>query len=75
MPWEGEIDLAHHVCASTLPDTIHAERAILTKVDGTRYLVKGKDADTMFVSANRSQDFVFASYNPGGEPFKLATCP
>ena len=75
VPWEEEIDLADHVCASTLPDTITAERAILTHIDGTRYLVKGKDADTMFVSSTHSQDFVFAHYNPVGNPFKLGTCP
>lgn len=75
VPWEGEVDFADHVCASTLPNRISAERATLTRIEGTRYLVRGKDADTMFVSAKRPQDFIFARYNPGGKPFELGKCP
>lgn len=74
VPWEGEIDFADHVCASTLPNRISAERATLTRIEGTRYLVQGKDADTMFVSENRPQDFIFARYSPGGRPFELGKC-
>ncbi len=74
VPWEAEIDFARYVCASTLPKRIVGERATLTRIEGTRYRVQGKDADTRFVSANRSQDFIFARYNPNGNPFELGTC-
>ncbi len=74
VPWETEIDFADYVCASSLPKVISPERATLEHLGGTRYKVSGK-AETKFVSANRSQDFIFARYNPNGRPFELGKCP
>ncbi|WP_313816474.1 hypothetical protein [Citricoccus sp.] len=74
LPWAAEVDLADHVCASTLPRTITAENAELTRISGTRYRLSGTGAYRL-IGNGHSQDFVFARYNPGGKPFQPGSCP
>lgn len=75
VPWEAELDLADHVCASSLPTPLGADRATLTSLGGTRYLLRGTvSADTRFVSAETPRDFVFLRYNPGGQPWQAGSC-
>jgi hypothetical protein len=75
LPWEVEVDLADYVCAPTLPNKITAENAELTRISGTRYLLSGTGHYTRLVGNGHSQNFVFARYSPGGQPFQLGTCP
>lgn len=75
VPWEAEIDLADYVCAATLPATLTPENATLTRIDGTRYLLRGVTTSaTRFVSAEQSRDFVFARFNPNGQPYQPGMC-
>ncbi|MEW1979583.1 hypothetical protein AB0333_01465 [Citricoccus sp. NPDC079358] len=74
LPWEVDVDLADHVCASTLPNKITAENAELVRISGTRYRLSGTGAYRL-VGNGHSQDFVFARYNPGGKPFQWGSCP
>jgi hypothetical protein len=74
LPWETEVDLADYVCASTLPSKITAENATLTRTSGTRYRLSGTGYYAL-VGNGHSKDFVFARYNPAGQPFRLNDCP
>ena len=74
VPWEAEVDFADYVCASSLPATMTGNRATLTKISGTRYLLRGSPGDTQLVSNTQPRDFIFTSYNPGGQPFLLGSC-
>lgn len=75
VPWEVEIDLADYICADTLPPTFTGQNATLTRISGTRYLLRGSvTADTRFVSATSPRDFVFLGYNPLGHPARPPGC-
>ncbi|WP_147454008.1 hypothetical protein [Tessaracoccus antarcticus] len=69
VPWEAEIDLANYVCPASLPANLSGQNAVLTRIDGTRYRVRGTDNTFRFVSKDKKQDYVFLGFNPVSDPF------
>ncbi len=73
--WQAEVDLSTLVCAASLPDTLTGQNATLTRIDKTHYRLQGTTGpNTRYVWTNQSQDFVFTSYNPQGQPYRAGTC-